>query len=308
MKLLFVVNPISGDIDKKSFLQEAKAICKKMNLTCETYNTSGINDEEDLKKQIAEVNPDKVVVAGGDGTVHLAALCLKNTGIPMGIIALGSANGMANDLNINSDPQIALKNIIQSEFYKDMDLLIINDNNYCIHIGDIGFNAKIVMDYSKDPKRGKLTYLKYFIKAYYSKEAFEYEIHANKQVYKGKSIMIGICNGRKYGTGVPLNKNGNLFDGKFELVIVNYANAGTLLRAGLSIFNEDYINIHNSEVISCNEALILLPEKKLLQLDGEIIGRVNEVHAKIAKGAVRYISQSEILLSNKAKKEMNPSL
>jgi diacylglycerol kinase family enzyme len=105
-----------------------------------------------------------------------------------------------------------------------------------------------------------------------------------------------------------LNKKGNPFDGKFELVIVNYANAATLLRAGLSIFNENLIDIHNAQVIECSEALILLPEKKLLQLDGEIIGKVDEVHAKILKAAIRYINQKDVHHPKDRKKELKASL
>ena len=308
MKLLFVVNPISGDLDKKAFLNDAKRICDEHGIACSTFTTSGINDEVNLTQYIQEFEPDRVAASGGDGTTLLTATCLKNSSIPMGIIPLGSANGMANDLGVNSDPHAALLDLIYSEVFLDMDLILINENLFCIHIGDIGFNAKILANYAKDPKRGKLTYLKYFIKTYYSNEAFDYEIHANKKVYQGKSIMIGICNGRKYGTGVPLNKNGSPFDGKFELVIVNYANTAALLRAGLSIFNENYIDIHNAKVIECSEALILLPKKKLLQLDGEIIGKVDEVHAKILKGAIRYINQRGVQVPKDRKKELNPSL
>jgi diacylglycerol kinase (ATP) len=293
MKLLIVVNPVSGDIDKKQFLKEATKLCSSKLIEFSIFKTTGVDDEKNLKKAIREYNPDKVASAGGDGTTLLTAVCLKNTGIPMGIIPLGSANGMANDLIVNSDPLIALTDLIHSEKYLDLDLILINDKYFCIHIGDIGFNAKIIEDYSKDPRRGKITYLKYFIKAYYSKQTFEYEILANKEVFKGKAIMIGICNGRKYGTGVPLNKNGSPFDGKLELVLVNYATAKTLLRAGLSIFSDDYIDIHNAQVIECSEASIFLSEKKILQLDGEIIGKVDEIHAKVLKGAVRYISQSK---------------
>ncbi len=304
MKLLFVVNPVSGDIDKKQFLQEATKLCSNKLIEYRFFKTTGVDDKENLKKVIREYSPDKVASAGGDGTTLLTAVCLKNTGIPMGIIPLGSANGMANDLAVNRDPLIALADLIHSEKYLDLDLILINDKYFCIHIGDIGFNAKIIEDYSKDPRRGKITYLKYFIKAYYSKQTFEYEILANKKVYKGKAIMIGICNGRKYGTGVPLNKNGNPFDGKLEIVLVNYATAKTLLSAGLSIFNDDYIDIHNAQVIESNEVSIFLSEKKILQLDGEIIGKVDEIHAKVLKGAVRYISQNKTVLPINTKKEI----
>jgi diacylglycerol kinase family enzyme len=162
MKLLFVVNPISGGIDKEPFLNEAKALCNKYNITCLIFKTTGKNDEENLKKLLLEHLPDKVVSVGGDGTTLFTALALMNTGFPMGIIPLGSANGMAKELFVNPRPEETLKDVIMSDRIAGLDMLKVNDEYYTMHLGDVGVNAQLVESYEKDPNRGMATYARYF--------------------------------------------------------------------------------------------------------------------------------------------------
>ena len=163
MKLLFVVNPISGGVDKEPFLKEAKALCIKYDIDYRIFKTTGKNDEESVRSLLNEYDPDKVLSVGGDGTTLFTALALLGSGYPMGIIPLGSANGMATELFVNPKPIEALKDVIMSEKIAGLDLLRVNDEHYTTHIGDVGVNAQIVEAYEKDPKRGMATYAKYFL-------------------------------------------------------------------------------------------------------------------------------------------------
>ena len=42
MKLLFIVNPISGGVDKEPFLKEAEALCKNYGLAYDIFKTTGV--------------------------------------------------------------------------------------------------------------------------------------------------------------------------------------------------------------------------------------------------------------------------
>ena len=123
MKLLFIVNPISGGVNKEPFLNDAKQLCNRYGITLTIFKTTGKNDKEQLHQVLQEVQPDKVAAVGGDGTVLFAAICLLDSGLPLGIIPQGSANGMAKELRVNTNAIEALKDIIMSEVYPGMDLL-----------------------------------------------------------------------------------------------------------------------------------------------------------------------------------------
>ncbi len=295
MKLLFVVNPISGGVNKEPFLKKAKALCKKYGVDYEIFKTTGKNDDKNLKIVLKEVNPDKVLSVGGDGTTLFTSIVLLNSKFPMGIIPLGSANGMATELFVNPDPIGALTDVILSQVVAGLDMVIVNDEHYSIHIGDVGVNAAIVESYEKDKNRGMATYAKYFIEELKRLTPFGFTIKANGKVIKDKGLMIGICNSKKYGTGIPLNINGNPMDGKFEIVVVEKMNMGTLLKAGLSKFDESFHDSQNGIVISTKSAEIIFDQPRLLQLDGEVIGKFDKLKVDILPGAVKLITHHDNL-------------
>ena len=295
MKLLFVVNPISGGTDKEPFLRKAESLCAKYGVDYYVFKTTGKDDEKQLNTVLQTFNPDKVASVGGDGTTLFTSIALLNTSIPMGIIPLGSANGMATELFVNPNPIEALKDIIMSNVFGKLDMLIVNNKYYSIHIGDVGVNAQMVESYEKDKNRGMATYAKYFLEELKNMRPFEVQVEANGETRKVKGVMVGICNSRKYGTGVPLNLTGNPMDGKFEIVIVEKIDANSLIKAGLSKFDDSFHDSQNGVIISTDKAKIHFDQARLLQLDGEVIGKFEQLNIEIMKGAVKLITHNENL-------------
>ncbi len=295
MKLLFIVNPISGGVDKEPFLKLARSLCSKYGIDPYIFKTTGKEDENHLKTVLQTFKPDRVASVGGDGTTLFTSIALLNSSIPVGIIPLGSANGMATELYVNPKPIEALRDIIMSNVIGDLDMLIINDTHYSMHIGDVGINAQIVESYEKDKNRGMATYAKYFIEELKNISPFEIIVEANEEIIKEKGVMVGICNSRKYGTGVPLNIKGNPMDGKFEIVILKKINANSLLRAGLSKFDEIFHDSKNVVTIRTDKANIHFDQARLLQLDGEVIGKFEHLKVEVMQGAVKLVTTNENL-------------
>jgi diacylglycerol kinase family enzyme len=295
MKILFVVNPVSGGIDKEPFLAKAKALCEQYAIPYSLFHTTGGNDEKHLLEAVKKEMPDKIAALGGDGTFLFSAVTLLEYNIPIGIIPLGSANGMAMELYVNPAPMEALKDILLSQKIVGLDVVQVNNIYYSVHIGDVGINASIVEAYSKDKNRGMATYAKYFINELKRINPFTFEVESEGKTYKEKGVMLAICNARKFGTGVPVNVVSNPTDGKFELVLIKNIDLNSLVKAGLSKFNETFYDHQNSEVLSCTEALVKFESPRLLQLDGEIIGQFDEINIGILPGKVKFISQGHQL-------------
>lgn len=293
MKLLFIVNPISGDVDKEPFLKKALKLCQKYGITTEIFKTTGSDDEKKVGNTIKAFAPDRVASVGGDGTTLFSAIALLESKIPMGIIPLGSANGMAVELGVQSNPMEALKDLIMSSMIKDLDILKINDKHFSMHLGDVGINAEIVASYEQDPNRGMATYAKYFIDELTKNDPFEVEVEAKGKTIVEKAVMVGICNAKKYGTGIPLNIDGNPMDGKFEIILVKDLNTQFLINAGLSKFNDVFYMKENITAICTELAVLKFKKPRLLQLDGEVIGKFKEIKVEIIKGATKLITSTE---------------
>ena len=292
MKLFFVVNPISGGVDKEPFLNEAKALCELYSIEYQIFRTTGKDDKKKAREQIIAFEPNKVISVGGDGTTLFTATVLLNTGYPMGIVPMGSANGMATELYVDPDPMRAFTDIVMSSKVGDLDLLLVNGKHYTLHLGDVGINAQIVESYEKDPKRGMATYAKYFLNELKKQKPLLVKVETEEDWYTGKVLMTALCNARKYGTGVPLNTVGNPMDGKFEIVLLENLNLTSLIRAGLASFDEKYLDSQKSKVITTDKARIEFDRPRLLQLDGEVIEPVQTIDVEMVKGAAKLITTS----------------
>lgn len=289
MKILLVLNPISGGINKAEFLLEAKKLCKFYGYELQLFKTTGKDDLEKLKTAINSYAGVRIAAAGGDGTVLLVAKAILNSDKELGIVPMGSANGMAAELGVKKKPLEAFKDVLLSRIVKPLDLVQVNNKHLAIHIGDVGTNAEVVKKYDQDKSRGMLTYIKHYVNQLKEVEPFEIVVKHGENEIKEHGIMLAICNARKYGTGIPLNKISNPFDGKLELVIIHEINFSSILKLGLSALVEDYQNYQESTVLSGDEFTVSFKNPKVLQLDGEVIDEFRELQIKLIPSAVNLV-------------------
>lgn len=266
--ILMVVNPISGDVDKAAFIQETKFYADDLNLRFMLYETTGNNDESAIKSLCVLHNPERVLVAGGDGTIKMVAEALTEFDIIIGILPAGSANGLSVDLNLPADLMENLKIAFANNVMK-MDMIRINGKN-SLHLSDLGLNAELVKNYEKGSTRGKLGYaLQTFSTLYEMKEPFAAKIFADEKEISVNAQIIIIANSQKYGTGVTVNPYGKMDDGKFEIVIIKNLDLyvfGQIITGNMPFDSDDVV------IISTNKATISTEEPIPFQIDGEYIG------------------------------------
>jgi diacylglycerol kinase family enzyme len=65
---------------------------------------------------------DVVVACGGDGTVNVALQALQGTNIPLGVVPLGTANDLADELGLTRDLEHACE-VIKLKRSRDIDLI-----------------------------------------------------------------------------------------------------------------------------------------------------------------------------------------
>src|SRR5262245_17134601 len=90
-------------------------------------------------RMAAEQRPAVVVAAGGDGTVRLVAQELAGTGVPLGVIPLGTGNDFARANGIPDDVAGALDRIVRRST-RAIDLLEVNGRPF-VTAGGIGIGA-----------------------------------------------------------------------------------------------------------------------------------------------------------------------
>lgn len=108
----------------------------------------------------------------------MIAQLLLNSPAQLGIIPLGSANGLAYELDIEEDVEESLELLMIGNSIS-MDVIQINDEFICLHLSDLGFNAKMIKDFEESGERGMLSYAKSFFGSLMEKKTNEFRIEFN---------------------------------------------------------------------------------------------------------------------------------
>ncbi len=202
MDILFVLNPKSGHEKSNQIVEIIARIAPEKGVTWEILRTRGTGDKKRIEDRIKKLEPEKVVAIGGDGTINLVASLLVNKKIMFGLIPAGSANGLAYNLNISDDPEKALMNIIGGK-PRPMDVILINDTSHCLHLADVGINARLVKRFEKEGSKGIAGYGKQLVKEIFSKKkTFRFKLNSPGLQKKMKAEMLVLANSRSFGTGL----------------------------------------------------------------------------------------------------------
>lgn len=290
-KYLFIVNPISGGVDKSEMIEETIAFAKENNSEVIIFETS----EKDCKNEIHDLfelhQPERVLIAGGDGTIKMVAEALEDQDVVFGIIPAGSANGLAVDLNLPKTVAENLEIAFNGDFIA-MDMIEINGLK-SLHLSDIGLNAQLVKNYEQGNTRGKLGYaLQAITTLVDADEPFSAVIQSHEVAFECSAKMIVIANSQKYGTGVTINPDSQMNDGKFEIVILKNLD---LLVFGKIITGNMPVNTEDVEIISTDKATITTHKPVSFQIDGEYCGEESVLNINILPGRIKLAIPDEVI-------------
>lgn len=281
---LFVINPISGGKTKNDWETSIREYFKHLAPSIEFFVLDGEHDDSSIRHWIEKIKPEKVVAVGGDGTVSMVARQLLGTGIPLGILPAGSANGMARELGVPETVVRALE-LIENGNVKDADVIMIN-NHICLHLSDIGLNAQLIKHFEEGKLRGKWGYATKVIKTLWTKTKMQVDIKIKDRVVSETALMVVLANARKYGTGAVINPEGDLYDGRFEVVIMKRLAVSELLKMW---FKPQPFNPSKIKLYPATSVTIRTTRNVHFQVDGEYIGKVKTIEANILPAQLKLI-------------------
>jgi diacylglycerol kinase family enzyme len=288
MKILFILNPNSGAKTNDTAVLRIHELTIEHDLDPGFLYTKGDSDDQRIQHALEQFKPERVVAAGGDGTVQLVARNLLHRNLPMGILPLGSANGMATAAGIPSDDAQATDVAVTSKKLKLLDVLKFNDKHLCVHMGDVGTNALMVKKYGQENSKGMLGYAKHLISSIKESPLLQFTINTSEGEFKKEGYLLAFANGHKYGTGVNISE-GRAWDGKFEICNVTELALNKVTTASLTLLNVVLDREMFTDVISCRHADVRINQKVPFQIDGEYMGDVDHLRVEIIPSAVKLI-------------------
>ena len=287
MKFLFIINPSAGN-KKTDWEKTIRDYYAGSAHSIHLYNLPYPCQPGQVKEAIMQYRPDRVIAVGGDGTLKLVVESTIDLKITIGILPGGSANGMAKEIGMATDPQKAL-DIITNGKVKLIDLISINDQ-LCIHLSDIGYNAFVVKTFEKSDQRGMWGYIKAAWKVLWRNPRMQISLSLDNQFIRRDAAMVVLANASKYGTGAVINPKGELDDGLFEVIVMKRLAFSEIVKMMITHMPYDPKKVELFQTTSLN---IQSKSKVHFQVDGEYLGKVHTMEAIIKPATLNIVVPAE---------------
>jgi diacylglycerol kinase (ATP) len=184
------------------------------------------NSPEEVSADIARRRheADLVIVCGGDGTINSAARGVLETGLPMGIMPMGTANDLARTLGIPDDLNRAA-DIILAGHTSRIDLGEVNGHPF-FNVASLGLSVDLAKGLTPEAKRrwGKLGYALAALKVLLKADRFRAEIISDSGSVSVKTLQIAVGNGVHYGGGTVIHADATIEDGHLDLYSLELKN------------------------------------------------------------------------------------
>jgi len=288
----FILNPIAGSANHKInkeflnpyFEKDLYKITVKFSLY-KSHTTT-------LTQESIQQKADIIVACGGDGTINEVASCIVGTSILLGVIPLGSGNGLASNLKIPKNIKKAIA-IIKNQDIKKIDIGCLN-NGYFFSNSGIGFDAHVIKNYEETNGRKLLSYVKAVVKSFKNiNDTKEVQLKINDKTLIVNPFMIFISNSNELGFKVSLTPKASLEDGLLDVLIISRLNIFKMvLFSLLMIFKKHHLI---KEVSSFQTKNMILTRKDFhqfkMQIDGEYyLIKSNTIQIGILEKALNIIA------------------
>lgn len=199
--------------------EAARAAVKALEERGVAVRRAEAGDVEDLARTLKRNagTIDCAVVCGGDGSLRRAAAGLCESGLPLGIVPLGTANDLARTFDIPLDPRAAVE-VMLSGWRRRIDLGSVN-GHYFFNVASIGIGTDHARALSSDLKRrwGKLGYAIAAARVLSRARRFSAWVDERGTTLRTRTLQIAVGNGRFYGGGTVIAESAAIDDGHLDL-------------------------------------------------------------------------------------------
>lgn len=170
---------------------------------------------------------DRVVVCGGDGTLHLSVRKFDLAQGTLALIPLGSGDDFAKVLGIPRDLRAACDLALRGSA-REVDVALANDIRY-LGVAGLGFDSEVARYANENVKflRGSLVYLYAILRVLPRFTPHRVTINGTRN----EEIMFAtVGNSRQYGGGIRISPDAKIDDRELDLCIVHRTSRMQLLK------------------------------------------------------------------------------
>jgi len=285
-KILFIINPISGHGKHENFPSRAKRYLDNKLYASEFIVTKEAREATKISRDNSG-SFDIIVAVGGDGTVNEVSQGLFGKDTIMGIIPLGSGNGLARHLKIPLFISQAVR-VLNNSKCLDIDRIKINSETF-VNIAGIGFDAQVGQKFSEFGKRGILPYFYLALVEYSKYKPKKYSLVIDGKEYKREAFTISFANSTQFGNNAHIAPDASVNDGYIDVCVIEEFPHTELPNIGIRLFNKSLDQSKYVEIIKARNVIINIDKPLLAHIDGEPITLRDKVDIQIIPKSLNVI-------------------
>jgi len=222
MRALLLANPRAGVSRGHPALAEIDRRLHAAGMDVRLVEAAGLDGVAPaLRDALRRESPERVrvIVAGGDGTIHAALPALAGTEFPMAVLPVGSVNVLARELGIplRLDDAIA---VARTGRLKRIDLGMANGRPFALMAG-MGFDAAVVHSVAPDIKNlvGSFAYVARGLRVLATYPLSTFRITTEQGTIETDAWLAVVANASRYTYSWRLAPDARIDDGYLNLCL-----------------------------------------------------------------------------------------
>lgn len=293
-KLLIIRNPAAGKGGKR-FNQTLDHL-RGLGCHVELRQTQARGDAEKLARAAAHEGFNRVLAAGGDGTINEVINGLARTDMPLALLPLGTANVLAHEIGLSLDPAVIARTaangvtrpVCLGRVSQGANTEAGQEQRLFVMMAGVGFDAHAVAGVNPALKHqsGKGAY---FIEALRQLAVFSYpryRLNVDGRDYDAVSAII--ANGRSYAGRYLLAPEARLEDPRLHVCLFQKPGALAFMRYGLALQCGRLGKRSDFRIVTGRKITIEGPTGDPLQADGDIVAKL-PVEIEALPGALNLV-------------------
>ncbi len=274
-KLDLIVNFNAGGMTGEKVKQSLPIIKEHLTdrgVRYEFHYVSAPHEAKDKTADLIKNGASIIVSVGGDGTLHEVVNGFTDfSKTALGVIPCGTGNDFASAIGISLDVKKALNTIIDGE-PKFTDFIDVSGVRG-INVVGMGIDVDVLSRYQKLKKRTKAGYTKCLVKTLigYTKDKFlDFTITTSAEQIKSRAFIACVCNGYKFGGGIPICPPAVIDDGLLDFVTVKEMNRLKIISAFIKLKKGKVLDIKGATHKKVKSISIKTTRPTFINVDGEL--------------------------------------
>jgi YegS/Rv2252/BmrU family lipid kinase len=265
-RIKFIVNPIAGfRRDKQFIIERLQKLSGDFDLVIEKTSCRG--EARTMAAAAAREGFDAAVAIGGDGTVNEVASGLIGTDTALGIIPLGSGNGLARSLGIPLSTEQAIA-VLCSNGKRRIDVGCAGHRNFFVVTG-VGFDAAVGKLFDETSMRGPLPYFYLGVKQLMTYQPKEVQLRFEEKELTLTPFLVTVANTCQYGNGAMIAPHARYDDGQLDICIIAESSKMSIIRHLPHLFNGTIDRVPLIQYYRSTDVVIEGDSPLLFHVDGE---------------------------------------